>query len=639
MNMEIENELFKCPFCCDETFDSFKALKEHILDIRSKLNCPLCMENFSDFNTFTFHLDECEARKIMEENETISLRTIQIKQSNEIGTNVEVNTNNQFYCEICKVFFREMKKHLMGHHMGQEVIVESQDLENVLEESEIDIDQENGMDDELDIKPDLTSDSEHIFLEQEVLDENGQFFTKKLTKINIVQNTCKKPPILEHIVFLNGNVTEVTEDVNVESGLKVYRCQDCNIRFAQFTNYNRHNCELKQGEVCEICSIYFTTKGALSYHKRKLHSEMKEMKETTASECDICHIVFPSKKSMNIHKKMHAPVSRIRKIDPPATYNIVGKKICEEVHEMFTCQVCQRQYNRKYKEIHMKSHVEELFNCPICNRKFANKNDLSMHAQAHGNEVDSKVSCGYCKRVFTNKESLSLHIENQCEGGKYVCNYCGKKFSRPHEKVKHERIHTGQKPHVCEVCGKGFRVSYCLTLHLRTHSGIRPYHCKTCGKRFKSHSVYNHHLQTHSDARPYQCPFCPKTFKTSVQLAGHKNTHTKPFTCNVCNRPFASLYAVRLHTQSHDRRNNLIHQCHICGAVYARYFALRDHLVSHPEHTKEDLERVEKKMNRKKNQKLENEGNSEDGSDCDEEQTIVDNEEMETTNENSDELD
>lgn len=94
----------------------------------------------------------------------------------------------------------------------------------------------------------------------------------------------------------------------------------------------------------------------------------------------------------------------------------------------------------------------------------------------------------------------------------------------------------------------------------------------------------------------YQCPYCPKTFKTSVQLSGHKNSHTKPFSCTECSRPFATLvtfinfdengsvniymkfnfsfllkYAVKIHMQSHQKVNHsLKHACDICGATYAR---------------------------------------------------------------------
>lgn len=84
---------------------------------------------------------------------------------------------------------------------------------------------------------------------------------------------------------------------------------------------------------------------------------------------------------------------------------------------------------------------------------------------------------------------------------------------------------------------------------------------------------------THSSERNYHCPYCTKTFKTSVQLAGHKNSHTKPFSCTECNRPFATLYSVRAHIETHKKaNNNLRYKCPECGAKYARFFALRDHL-------------------------------------------------------------
>ena len=116
---------------------------------------------------------------------------------------------------------------------------------------------------------------------------------------------------------------------------------------------------------------------------------------------------------------------------------------------------------------------------------------------------------------------------------------------------------------------------------MRTHTGVRPYACQHCGKRFKASSVYNHHLLTHGEERAYTCPYCPKTFKTRVQLAGHKNSHTKPFRCTVCSRPFASLYAARAHIQTHKKDNNLKFSCYICGASYGRAFALKDHLKVH----------------------------------------------------------
>uniref|UniRef100_A0A1B0DLL6 C2H2-type domain-containing protein n=2 Tax=Phlebotomus papatasi TaxID=29031 RepID=A0A1B0DLL6_PHLPP len=108
---------------------------------------------------------------------------------------------------------------------------------------------------------------------------------------------------------------------------------------------------------------------------------------------------------------------------------------------------------------------------------------------------------------------------------------------------------------------------------------------------FKAHAVYNHHLKTHSEERNYPCPYCPKKFKTSVQLAGHKNSHTKPFSCTECNRPFASLYSVKAHMEMHRKpANGLRYKCSICGATYARNSSVKDHIKeAHPVTEGEEL--------------------------------------------------
>lgn len=451
-------------------------------------------------------------------------------------------------------------------------------------------------------------ENNRILEEQQCIDTDGRIYTRKVIKINKfwVDNSESIPPITEkYTIDGNGKIRKIEDDLEglaKDSTFIIHQCPNCYLQFPLLDHYKKHICNpsnTKNKFKCIHCAKFFSTFESLNTHIKthlKFEESSGEMKRVITMEpfkCEICNTIFPSYRSLRLHHRMHEPV-KDKAVDPPVSYSISGpnenkQSDKELVRRMFICNICNNTYDKEYEDIHMKSHsTVENYNCKICNRKFYTKENLEMHSKAH--KQTNKFSCTYCKKAFSTYESLEEHVSNQCQRRPYECQYCGRRFSRPHEKVKHERIHTGEKPHVCQICGKSFRVSYCLTLHLRTHSGTRPYKCNHCCKRFKSHSVYNHHMLTHSSVRGYKCPYCQKAFKTSVQLAGHKNSHTKPFTCNECNRPFASLYAVRAHMESHKRENNLKYDCWQCGATYARSYALKDHMKSHENAESNQLE-------------------------------------------------
>lgn len=416
------------------------------------------------------------------------------------------------------------------------------------------------------------------------VDKSGCAYTRKVVQIDKFWLENKPAPLTISYALQDGKARKVgTEDAdkleNTET-LNIYQCPSCQVHFIKLEQYYKHNCDKQNSNAykCSQCDTCFSTARALSGHMRMHKSTKLDPTDKSGPYvCDVCNTEFKTFKSLRLHNRMHDPI-KSREVDPPVNYSLSG--IVQEpsaVRIMFMCNICNKSYDKQYETVHMQAHLEnEKYDCEICNRKFNSQSSLDMHMRVHIN--GKKFSCSYCKKNFISFDSLEEHVKKHCNCRPYECQYCGRRFIRPHEKVKHERIHTGEKPHVCQICGKSFRVSYCLTLHMRTHSGNRPYQCPHCGKRFKAHSVYNHHLLTHSNARNYKCPYCPKAFKTGVQLAGHKNSHTKPFTCTECNRPFASLYAVRIHMDSHKRENNLKYHCAICGASYARAFALRDHI-------------------------------------------------------------
>ncbi|CAL1678334.1 unnamed protein product [Lasius platythorax] len=507
----------------------------------------------------------------------------------------EVESDAVYSCTSCEISFNSVLEHIKQFHDGQEVLLEMAEQLNDLATPANQVSA-------------ISEDSENVNARQrqtmntlrteECVDNEGRFYTRKVvqierfwdrTPIQITSQSSAKAPMIEKF-FSNVEGVKVREKRLATASMRMYRCNQCLQQFSKLGNFRVHAC-LRGNNRCEHCDQTFATPKALQLHVKVHEGEIDPGQKSFI--CTICGTEFCSHKSLRLHSRMHAPV-RARHVDAPeGTPNAT-----------FTCPECGKTLSESYKDTHMALHTGDSVTCAVCNRKFDSADSLTMHAAVHTEIALSQsptppsISTPLARETavtmttmatmnattsttMTTTTATATAVETGDSQKPYQCQHCGRRFTRPHEKVKHERIHTGEKPHACEVCGKTFRVSYCLTLHMRTHTGVRPYACQHCGKRFKASSVYNHHLLTHGEERAYMCPYCPKTFKTRVQLAGHKNSHTKPFRCTECSRPFASLYAVRAHIQTHKKDNNLKFSCYVCGASYGRAFALKDHLKQH----------------------------------------------------------
>ncbi|XP_014234255.1 zinc finger protein 774-like [Trichogramma pretiosum] len=530
--------------------------------------------------------------------------------------NKEEESSTTYNCSTCDMSFSCVLTHINEYHNGQEVVLEmNETLEKELMLPVTNTKVPSQINSAANKPVQKSRQTMNTLQTEECIDSDGRLYTRKVVQIEKfwdrqpVNLPSTKAPMIEKF-FSNVEGVKVRDKSVTVAPTKMYRCNQCLEQFAKLNEFHVHMC-LQGTNRCQHCEQTFATMNALKNH---LKTHDTDLTSQQIFLCSICGTEFFTHKSLRLHSRMHQPV-RTRHVDAPEG--------AEE--ETFQCQECGTTLSESYREAHMALHASEPITCTVCNRKFDSEESLIMHAAVHMDNSNSNTN-----DVLTSPE---LHFQHQSQSPEllnqdlssmnlsvndssklteslksetivstqtteqlseqadlqnlkpYQCQHCGRRFMRPHEKVKHERIHTGEKPHSCEVCGKKFRVSYCLTLHMRTHTGVRPYECQHCGKRFKASSVYNHHLLTHGDKRAYTCPYCPKTFKTRVQLAGHKNSHTKPFRCTECSRPFASLYAARAHIQTHKKVNNLKFSCAICGASYGRAFALKDHMRLHPDVT------------------------------------------------------
>ncbi|XP_037043509.1 zinc finger protein 878-like [Bradysia coprophila] len=434
---------------------------------------------------------------------------------------------DEFYCSTCEINISSVEEHIEQFHYGEKIVVEVPESPNPLEFVKL----EPG----IDITDEEADDTE----------------PKKIVAKSVPKKLIVAP-----------------------SSVQRHKCKQCAASFPSIKSLSAHMRVHKLSITAKV--VKESSSAPLIKQEVPVSVEEPETGPEPLQQwiCNICNTEFSSLKSLKLHGRMHNPIKQRTFEETAGNEMKFLKSTTSTSSEMFYCSLCDKSYNVSLKEMHDKMHSRaENFMCVQCNRQFTDAEHLDLHLRAHN---DARV-------IQTKAELRNIRLP-------YACQYCSKEFARPHEKVKHERIHTGEKPYSCEVCGKTFRVAYCLTLHMRTHTDARPFVCAQCNKRFKSNSVYNHHLLTHSNVRAYQCPYCTKSFKTSVQLSGHKNSHTKPFSCTECNRPFATLYAVKIHMQSHQKTNHsLKHACDICGATYARGFALKDHIKEQHGGVSEDM--------------------------------------------------
>ncbi|CAG9564655.1 unnamed protein product [Danaus chrysippus] len=579
--------VFYCSLCCNATFDSKKSLIDHLSQITLNLACPICGKKLSSIEDLVEHLkvDNCDVKSVNleisdhDETDGVSKEVQTDMSSYEPNTVNDVDDDDKMYVEVLskqmmKPCLQTQELKLVKEHgESRYVIVTDDDLSL---NSGITIVTKQNKDGTISLttQESLNISSNESKIEIEETNENNESMKNESENSQEERyscNTCDMTftSVLEHIQNYHNDQDVVVEEPFDENSQEINLELDQTESEDVIEKQTSRRMITETGDIietpiteeietvkysCSQCPVAYENSKSLCAHM-KVH-KIRNTEITTAitkHECEVCNTIFPSSKSLKLHKRMHDPV-KSRPLGPQESEDGTTDNV-----DKFLCNVCNKLIPENYRSIHTNSHKSSnKMNCDICNKKFLSKENLEMHMGVHNLD---KITIG--------KQDKALP---------YECLYCNRKFGRPHEKVKHERIHTGEKPHSCDICGKSFRVSYCLTLHMRTHTGARPYACPHCNKRFKAHSVYNHHLLTHSDVRAYKCPYCPKAFKTSVQLAGHKNSHTKPFSCQQCNRPFASLYAVRVHMEIHNRQNSLKFSCTMCGASYARAFALKDHV-------------------------------------------------------------
>ncbi|KOC70194.1 Zinc finger protein Xfin [Habropoda laboriosa] len=405
---------------------------------------------------------------------------------------------------------------------------------------------------------------------------------------------------------------------------------------------------------CDICGRPYSNKSKMSRH-RKIHgfeescdngAENNEnkvdgrMRETELS-CELCaDLMFNSLEKLCNHRRI--------------------------VHGLFPCDLCNKCYGRTshlWKHVNRVHKGHEDVTCPYCLKTSASKDHLAAHiSKIHRYEPDSRkdgkdnrqfkteevslhycekcnkgfhkryllrrhmkgcqnyrkdpgallTRCRACERIFKDRASLQKHIENH--HSTYTCHLCNETIISKLGIMTHNRVkHMDHPDLTCNFgsCKKLFRTKEDLEAHKKDHRyHTTPNVCDFCGDTVENKlKLKMHVLSLHRNEIGVSCGVCLIPMKDPKELKGHvEEVHSgvlsKPNTCQVCGKQYASKWKAFDHTKK--CHGKVFRTCKQCLAVFTEDSAIRDHYETVHNISKDQLAAFEYRLDiRSKNEDFE----------------------------------
>ncbi|XP_076299492.1 uncharacterized protein LOC143218272 [Lasioglossum baleicum] len=376
---------------------------------------------------------------------------------------------------------------------------------------------------------------------------------------------------------------------------------------------------------CDICGRPYSNKSKMSRH-RKIHGfeetcdngvESNENKpdgrvRETELSCEHCtDLKFASLEKLCNHRRI--------------------------VHGLFPCDLCNKCYGRTshlWKHVNRVHKGHEDVTCPYCLKTSASKDHLATHiSKIHRYEPDSRkdgkdtrqfktdevilhycekcnkgfhkryllrrhmkgcqnyrkdpgallTRCRACERIFKDRASLQKHIENH--HSTYTCHLCNETITSKLGIMTHNRVkHMDHPDLTCNfgACKKLFRTKEDLESHKKDHRyHTNPNVCDFCGDTVENKlKLKMHVLSLHRNEIGVSCGVCLIPMKDPKELKGHvEEVHSsvlsKPNTCQVCGKQYASKWKAFDHTKK--CHGKVFRTCKQCLAVFTEDSAIRDH--------------------------------------------------------------
>ncbi|XP_012263363.2 zinc finger protein Xfin-like isoform X2 [Athalia rosae] len=331
---------------------------------------------------------------------------------------------------------------------------------------------------------------------------------------------------------------------------------------------------------CELCAnLKFANLEELCNHRRNVHSLFP---------CDLCNKCY----GRTSHLWKH--VNRVHKGHEDVTCCYCLKTSASREHLAAHIAKIHRYEPETKKEIreslNSKSPNEEdetPHHCEKCNKGFHKRYLLRRHMKGCQNYRKDPgallTRCRACERIFKDRASLQKHLENH--HSTYTCHLCNEDVTSKLGIMTHNRVHHMNHPDLtCDHanCKKLFRTREDLESHIKDHK----YHsvpnvCDFCGDTVENKlKLKMHILSLHRNEIGVSCGVClipmkdPKDLKKHVEEV-HNHILSKPNTCQVCGKRYASKWKAFDHTKK--CHGKVFRTCKQCLAVFTEDEELRNH--------------------------------------------------------------
>ena len=379
--------------------------------------------------------------------------------------------------------------------------------------------------------------------------------------------------------------------------------------------------------LCEVCSMKFRFRFALTRHMKVMHPDFKmemgakneNMDTYKKLQCDLCP--YSTDKRVNLQNHIGLIHKRIKDKKCPMCQALFkeGKNLRKHHESMhldrkMRCKHCSAVAGSKYEFMeHLKSHFTE--ECDQCSFRCRTRKAMGVHRKRHhdtkeSSEQDLEIKkedvtnktvqllnsfvskmtedkknhqCSLCPYSNNRQGKLRRHTIQMHSDMKITCTLCNIVATNKHEYKEHMKSHAGQK---CTFCNYKCFTKQALKCHVKAyHEAKDPRNTESEGFTKRKERVVENMTEKElvdETAINHHCTLCPYSTTKRRDLKRHTiNMHdvVKDKQCQKCPMMFKYQFSL----DDHDKRmhSDVEISCKHCTSVARNKYEHMEHMKSH----------------------------------------------------------